>query len=870
MEEWPLVGRASELRRLQGLLADEAASGVVLAGPVGAGKTRLAKEILTLAEQTGAATARATATRSAKTVPFGALAALLIPADQLAATTDRSQLLGLLTAELVRQSGGRRLVLVVDDAHLLDDASATLIHRVVETRSAFVVMVVRSGEPAPDAVVALWKDGLIERMEIGGLQTDAVHRLLEAVFDGPVDGAAAAFLAVRCEGNALFLRELILAALEDGALQNDDGIWRLSREPAPSDRLVEIVENGLQTLGPGERTVLEYLAFAEPLGSLELNELLDTEAAERLESEGLIATSLDGRRLQLRLAHPIYGDVIRARMPALRLTKMARALADVVESSGAHRREDTLRIATWRLTGGGGGSPELMLAAAVAARRSYDFPLAERLAKFAVQSGAGFEAELLVAQLAGLLGRGQDAETRLAALAGTAADDDQRSRVALSRLDNAYMHLQPAVHRKIAEEASAAISDPDLRDVVVAQQSWLALVTEGPTAAASAAESLLERAQGPALVMATVSAAVALGRLGQVDRALAVGTIGAAAHEALDTPLEWDPWVHVFTRSEALAGAGRFAEAEEIATEEYQVALSERSPLRQAYMAWTLARLNLEQGRVRTAARFASEAAALFRQLDLPVGEQHSLVYEVHALALSGNSTQATHTLQRFDALPPVDAVLVADLLQARAWIAVADGDLPGARALLLEAAAEGEERDDHVGSASALHALVRLDYAKHVGDRLDALAAVMEGELIAIRAAHATAALATDPEALEEIAARFEEIGANLLAAEAAADAATLWLKAGNNRRATLTQRQAAALFERCEGTTSRPADSIETRARLTPAERETALLASRGRSNKQIAEELCVSVRTVESRLLHVYEKLGLSKRDELAGAL
>jgi hypothetical protein len=50
-----------------------------------------------------------------------------------------------------------------------------------------------------------------------------------------------------------------------------------------------------------------------------------------------------------------------------------------------------------------------------------------------------------------------------------------------------------------------------------------------------------------------------------------------------------------------------------------------------------------------------------------------------------------------------------------------------------------------------------------------------------------------------------------HFLAAEAAADAATLWLKIVNNRRATRSQRQAAMFFERCEGTTSRPADSIE-----------------------------------------------------------
>ena len=58
--------------------------------------------------------------------------------------------------------------------------------------------------------------------------------------------------------------------------------------------------------------------------------------------------------------------------------------------------------------------------------------------------------------------------------------------------------------------------------------------------------------------------------------------------------------------------------------------------------------------------------------------------------------------------------------------------------------------------------------------------------------------------------------------------------------------------------------------RARLTPAEREAAVLAAVGHSNKDIARTLILSVRTVENRLQHVYEKLGVSGRRELAAAL
>jgi DNA-binding NarL/FixJ family response regulator len=58
--------------------------------------------------------------------------------------------------------------------------------------------------------------------------------------------------------------------------------------------------------------------------------------------------------------------------------------------------------------------------------------------------------------------------------------------------------------------------------------------------------------------------------------------------------------------------------------------------------------------------------------------------------------------------------------------------------------------------------------------------------------------------------------------------------------------------------------------RARLTPSEVDAAVQAARGRSNKQIATDTHLSVRTIESHLQRAYEKLGISGRHELADAL
>jgi DNA-binding CsgD family transcriptional regulator len=62
----------------------------------------------------------------------------------------------------------------------------------------------------------------------------------------------------------------------------------------------------------------------------------------------------------------------------------------------------------------------------------------------------------------------------------------------------------------------------------------------------------------------------------------------------------------------------------------------------------------------------------------------------------------------------------------------------------------------------------------------------------------------------------------------------------------------------------------AIGSRSRITQAEREVALLAAAGRPSKEIAKLLSLSVRTVDNRLQRVYDKLGISSRADLPGAL
>jgi AAA ATPase domain len=208
--KWPLVGRVAELKHLSTLLHTDRGA-LLLAGAAGVGKTRLATECLDLATTRGFVPLRAPATHGAAGIPFGAFASLV---PDLAPSTDLLEVLRKIADAVAGRGKGKPVAVLVDDAHLLDEASAALTHLLAMTERTFVFAAVRSGEQVPDAVMALWKDGLADRIELPPLAVDESGELLSAALQGPVDGATAHLLHRRTQGNVLFLREVVLGALE--------------------------------------------------------------------------------------------------------------------------------------------------------------------------------------------------------------------------------------------------------------------------------------------------------------------------------------------------------------------------------------------------------------------------------------------------------------------------------------------------------------------------------------------------------------------------------------------------------------------------------------------------------------------------------
>ncbi|NBH02301.1 AAA family ATPase, partial [Amycolatopsis sp. SID8362] len=234
--DWPLVGREQELAFARRALADAEVCGLLLTGRAGAGKTRLAKVLLTELARDGARTHWVRAMSSASTIPFGAFAHLLPGSAD--GTADRAHRLNQVAGHLTRGAEGRRLVLCVDDAHLLDDLSATLVHQLAATAAAFVIVIAPHGVSVPDPVFAMWKDRVAERLDVGELTRAQTIELVTAALGGRLDDGAEHRLWHLTLGNPLFLRELVQGGLDSGSLSAADGLWRWSGALTATPRLV--------------------------------------------------------------------------------------------------------------------------------------------------------------------------------------------------------------------------------------------------------------------------------------------------------------------------------------------------------------------------------------------------------------------------------------------------------------------------------------------------------------------------------------------------------------------------------------------------------------------------------------------------------
>lgn len=108
---------------------------------------------------------------------------------------------------LQQQAAGRRIVLAIDDAHLLDQPSAALVHLVARADNATVIGTLRDGEEIPLPIRALWTDDLVDKAELSPMAPAETAGLLAEILGGPVDAGTADRLGQLSAGNPLLLRE---------------------------------------------------------------------------------------------------------------------------------------------------------------------------------------------------------------------------------------------------------------------------------------------------------------------------------------------------------------------------------------------------------------------------------------------------------------------------------------------------------------------------------------------------------------------------------------------------------------------------------------------------------------------------------------
>ena len=229
---------------------------------------RLADECRQQAAAAGYPTERVAGSRTTALVPLGAVAALL--ADGLGRLGPDGQVDTVALFEQTRRAlrerhHGRRLVTVADDVSLLDAVSLALVGYLAAQGMIFLIATVRTGEPVPDLVTSLWRDGRLERVDLEDLSRAHLDTLLHLALGGPMEAGAGREFWEVTRGNPLYVRELVLGGLESGALVERSGVSHLEGRLPSTTRLLDLVGQRIGQLSAEALSVVELLALCQPL-----------------------------------------------------------------------------------------------------------------------------------------------------------------------------------------------------------------------------------------------------------------------------------------------------------------------------------------------------------------------------------------------------------------------------------------------------------------------------------------------------------------------------------------------------------------------------------------------------------------------------
>jgi DNA-binding CsgD family transcriptional regulator len=851
---WPLVGRAEELDVIAGAIGQSSAfAGVVIFGNVGVGKTRLAHDAVSRCD--GAVVRWAAGSSAARAIPLGAFVNWL-PADIAEPVHAAARVIG----ELIRGAGPRPCIVVVDDAHLLDDTSAFMLQQLVDRRLARLILTVCNGAAVSDPVSAVWRDSPLQRLDLQPLGQAECVSLLESVLDGSVDPVSERRLWSLTRGNVGFLRRRVEQETHEGrSRRTDETLTWLPGAVVPSS-VCELIDHQMGQLTDAIADTVDVLSVAEPLTLRMLVDIVGCEPVEHAEERGLII--VDGRdEPVVRLAHPLYGEVRRLRAGHIRLRRLRATVASRLEPNGD--ASYVLRRGILQLESDIAATARDMLSAGEVALWSGDTELAERFARAAAAAGGGWRASLACAEARAIAGELDEAETMLV------ADDsphDARLQVALVHAKNLYLQGRTEDARAVLQSAPSDCSETTV-GALAAMHAFLD-ACGGDIGAATAAADAALRCNGvddfSAMLAATVKT-ITMGELGRADDLASTAdfarTLGAASPT---TGLLRFAFAEAHSSALELLGSPDALVAVCSVRDDDQPADVHR------WVTMMAGSVNLSRGRVDVAVGQLRDALSAHRPTFLGGWLCRYHVDLAIALAIRGDAAAAVQCLGKLASVHrPEMAWFEPTEMLATAWISAAAGAVT--RAI-------GEARSAAVTAASLgqpAREVLCLQTATRFGDattvtRLGELVRVVGGARAPVAAQHAAALAAGDGEGLMAVSAAYEETGDLLAAADAAAQASVVLRHANLRGSALGATHRARELARRCGGVRTPALSDAAAPVVFTGRMREVVMLAGGGLSNREIADRLQLSVRTVEGHLYRAAGRVGARDRSELARAI
>ncbi|HET7388057.1 MAG TPA: AAA family ATPase [Nocardioidaceae bacterium] len=357
-----LVGRDAELAQVQHALAQVVSGSpcaVLVTGPTGIGKTRLAQEARDLAAATGLATFESRAHELSKEVAYAPVVAAFAPMLDRLEPAARAELVGdlpqlrrvfsglsgsspqvdepdllrigvldALTRMVDRLARQRPLMWSLDDVHAADAETRLLVLHLAAAlpdRPLLLLLASRDDEPAGDHLHQLGKalseaSWQVYRLALSPLDDVAATQLAEGVLGQPLGPDLAGAVVARSVGRPLFVESLAQHLREDDLVSSRDGVLTRSEVALPfPDALAPTLRGRLSGLGPDEPTVLETLAVAgAPLETAMLSTVTGL-PHERLEAA---LRRVERRRLAISvaaawdIAHGLLRDAVLTDLPA--------------------------------------------------------------------------------------------------------------------------------------------------------------------------------------------------------------------------------------------------------------------------------------------------------------------------------------------------------------------------------------------------------------------------------------------------------------------------------------------------------------------------------------------------------------------------